>query len=432
LKKIEEILTVCIEDIRAGRSTLEECLTQYSDMRSQLEPLLRLAVNIHEPPAFKPSTDFKVRARVQLMDHIHSGHRREPWNIPFVFSMKHAWRSGWLKTSAIVLAVVLIISASGTGTAYASQDSLPGDSLYPVKMATENFRRVFTLDEAARVELELTFMDTRLEEIGVLVEKNPGKVASAIIGYKDNVAKVVESAERAGAGYSEKMEMVARVASKHISAIDDIHDEFALVEAESLQQAANVTLQMQLRVLGWLAEENPIRAMEINIETMHNRLKRAAGAVDKGMITEAENALGQFQEMYRFGEKITQSAKKAGHDTVVTDALYAQAASEQNSLTGRMHGKAHGEEKPSPQDIDGKPSGNHGMSNGNSSGQGPTDDMPAASDNQSWDNGDPQEEPGAPPSDPGNPPENPGQPPATPQGPGSPPEKPGNGGPGKD
>ena len=430
--KIEDILAVCIEDIRAGRFTLEECLTRYSDMRSQLEPLLRLAVSIQKPPEYSPSADFKVRTRVQLMEYIHAGHKRERWNIPLVFGMKHAWRSGWLRTTAIVLVVLLVISASGTGTAYASQASLPGDSLYPVKMATENVRRIFTFDEAARIELELAFMDTRLQEIGTLVEKNPGKVASAVTGYKDNVAKVVESAEKAGAGYSEKMEMVARAASKHISAIDDIHDEFDLAEGESLQQAANVTLQMQLRVLGWLAEEDPIRAMEINIETMHNRLNRAAGAVDKGMIAEAENALGQFQEMYRLGEKISQAAKKAGHDTVVTDALYEQAASEQNSLAGRIHGKTHGEGKTSPQDSDGEPSGNHGVGHGNSSGQGPTDEIPAASDNLSGDSGDSHEEPSTPPSDPGSPPGNPGEPPGTPQGPGSPPENPGNGGPGKD
>jgi hypothetical protein len=432
LKKIEDILAVCIEDIRAGRSTLEECLTRYSDMRSQLEPLLRLAANIHEPPAYSPSADFKVRTRVQLMDYIHAGHRKEPWNIPFVFSMKHAWRSGWLKTSAIVLAVLLVISASGTGTAYASQDSLPGDSLYPVKTATENFRRVFTFDEAARVELELAFTGTRLEEMNALASRNPDEIHTAVSGYEVGIEMAAEKAEEYGdtRGKSVKIETVALAISEHLSIIDGIGDTVAPAEKEAIGQVAETAIGVQLRVLSRLAEEDPIRAMEINIETMHNRLKRAAGAVDAGMISEAENALGQFEEMYRFGEEISQAAKKAGHDTMITDTLYAQAASEKLEITVRMHGKTHDNEKSSPQDIDGKPSGNHGMNNGGSSGQGPVNDTPAASENNTQGSENPPKEPVGTQEEPGN--GSPGEPPGTPQGPGNPPENPGNGSPGKD
>ena len=78
MKKIEDILSVCIEDIRAGRTTMEECLDRYSDMRSQLEPLLRLALNIHKPPAFKPSAGFKTAARVRLMESIRAEQKKEP------------------------------------------------------------------------------------------------------------------------------------------------------------------------------------------------------------------------------------------------------------------------------------------------------------------------------------------------------------------
>ena len=429
MKKIEDILTVCIDDIRAGRSTLEECLTRYSDMRSQLEPLLRLAVDIHEPPAFKPSASFKVRARVQLMDHIHAGRRKEPWNIPFVFGIKNAWRSGWLKTTAIVLAVLLVISASGTGTAYASQDSLPGDSLYPVKTATENFRRVITFDEAARVELELVFAGTRLEEMNSLTSKNPDELHTAVSGYEDSIDMAAEKAEEYNdtRGKSVKIETVALAISEHLSIIDGIGDTVAPAEKEAIRLAGETALGVQLRVLSRLADKDPIRTMEINIETMRNRLSRASGAVDAGMISEAENALGQFEEMYRFGEKISQAAKKAGHNTVITDTLYAQAASEKLEITGRMHGKTRDNEKSSPQGNGPKPSGGHDTGPGGSSGQTPTDGKPALSDNSTRGNEDSPQEPTESPDKPGN--GSPEEPPGTPQGPGSPPENPGNGGP---
>jgi len=71
LKKFDDILVQCSEDIKAGRSSIEECLDRYPSVREQLEPLLRIALEIREPPDVKPSPSFKVKARVWLMDQIH-------------------------------------------------------------------------------------------------------------------------------------------------------------------------------------------------------------------------------------------------------------------------------------------------------------------------------------------------------------------------
>ena len=79
LKKFEDILVQCIEDIKAGRSSIEDCLDRYPSVREQLEPLLRIALEIREPPDVKPSPSFKVRARVQLMDQIHGKQAVTKW-----------------------------------------------------------------------------------------------------------------------------------------------------------------------------------------------------------------------------------------------------------------------------------------------------------------------------------------------------------------
>jgi len=63
LNKFEDILVQCIEDIKAGRSSIEECLDRYPSFRERLEPLLRIAVGIREMPDVRPSTAFRVRAR---------------------------------------------------------------------------------------------------------------------------------------------------------------------------------------------------------------------------------------------------------------------------------------------------------------------------------------------------------------------------------
>jgi len=79
LEKFEDILVQCIDDIKAGRSSIEECLDRYPSMREQLEPLLRIALEIREPPDVKPSPSFKVKARVWLMDQIHGRQAVTKW-----------------------------------------------------------------------------------------------------------------------------------------------------------------------------------------------------------------------------------------------------------------------------------------------------------------------------------------------------------------
>jgi uncharacterized protein (DUF433 family) len=82
LKKFEDILAQCIEDIKAGRSSIEDCLDRYPSLREQLEPLLRIALAIREPPDAKPSPAFKIKARVQLMDQIHERRTVTKWPWP--------------------------------------------------------------------------------------------------------------------------------------------------------------------------------------------------------------------------------------------------------------------------------------------------------------------------------------------------------------
>ena len=50
MEKIESILTDCILNIKSGKITLAECLDRYDSRRNELEPLLKIALNIHELP----------------------------------------------------------------------------------------------------------------------------------------------------------------------------------------------------------------------------------------------------------------------------------------------------------------------------------------------------------------------------------------------
>lgn len=79
MSRFEDILAQCVDDIKAGRSIVEDCVARYPHVREGLEPLLRIALNIRETPDFKPSDSFKARARVRLMEQIHERQAVTRW-----------------------------------------------------------------------------------------------------------------------------------------------------------------------------------------------------------------------------------------------------------------------------------------------------------------------------------------------------------------
>ena len=68
------------------------------------------------------------------------------------------------KVLAVVMAVVVAVAGVGGGAVLAA-DSLPGDSLYPVKLLSEDFRLVVTPDAAGRAELAMAYVAVRVQEM---------------------------------------------------------------------------------------------------------------------------------------------------------------------------------------------------------------------------------------------------------------------------
>jgi hypothetical protein len=122
LEKFEDILVQCIDDIKAGRSTIEDCLDRYPSVREQLEPLLRIALEIREPPEVEPSPSFKVKARAWLMDQIHGGQAvtKWPWSrydnqmkpIPYIRRFNMA---KFIPAAAAAVAVIVVVALAVSG-----------------------------------------------------------------------------------------------------------------------------------------------------------------------------------------------------------------------------------------------------------------------------------------------------------------------------
>jgi hypothetical protein len=156
--KKEEILAICIDEIRAGRSTVEECVARYPDFGKDLRDLLEISIAV-KPEAVVPSPQFKERAKLHLFD--------DPQHAP-VKSSHRFW--SWhemtpVKILASVLIGVLILAVAGGTTVYAAQSSLPGDALYSVKTGAENVQLALTTSTASKVNLYLKIAQRRVDEV---------------------------------------------------------------------------------------------------------------------------------------------------------------------------------------------------------------------------------------------------------------------------
>jgi hypothetical protein len=97
-----------------------------------------------------------------------------------------------LKPIPIIAGIIIVALLAGGGTTLASQSSLPGDTLYPVKLVTENVQTAMAFNPEKKVELEAKFANRRLEEIQKLQERlknKEGEIPSEVVEKAMNQAE---------------------------------------------------------------------------------------------------------------------------------------------------------------------------------------------------------------------------------------------------
>ena len=110
------------------------------------------------------------------------------WRHPAVF---------FKSVPALALISALFLAASGTGITFASQNTLPGEALYPAKLAIEKIMVAAAGNVEKKTELRLKYAGRRLSEVGKMVEQKnktgEKEVAAALEDYEkklDDAQKV--------------------------------------------------------------------------------------------------------------------------------------------------------------------------------------------------------------------------------------------------
>ena len=201
-KEFDNILDECLERVLLKGETIEQCLAGQPEYAAELEPLLRTALDTKEATAIKPRSEFRERASYQFQAALRE---MEPQKARGFFS----WQPQWV--TAVIVVVILLMA--GSGTVVAAVDSLPGEPLYQVKLATESVRLALTPSALGKAELYVELADKR-------------------------VAEMIELADE---GKVEEVEQAAELLSTHLVAMADLDvygDEEELVEGAPAFEAA--------------------------------------------------------------------------------------------------------------------------------------------------------------------------------------------------
>ena len=186
--KIEDILDNCLERLFKGES-IEDCLRDYPWQASELEPLLKTSLALlQKSAAIQPNPEFKANVGSQLQGMLRA--KRDK-------AEKKAMGSIWRRRWAVAMSTVLVVLLAGIGTVAASADALPDESLYAVKLATEQARIALAFSGTDRVELHIQFAERRATEIAEMARQGESGEIPALTEQVANHLDKVHEVEKA-------------------------------------------------------------------------------------------------------------------------------------------------------------------------------------------------------------------------------------------
>jgi hypothetical protein len=185
--EVEAALDLCLKWMRTGMP-VEVCLARYPEYARDLQPLLEMVPQVGRvltPPASRmtraagqkrmlAALERRRQARDRLGPVLYTLRRVliAIFRAPAAAGMgaKPVWQS------ALLSLVLLVVTGSGLALA-ASSYSLPGEALYPMKLARQELQVTLTFDKTSQASLERRIEVQRREEVGLaLAAANRGEV----------------------------------------------------------------------------------------------------------------------------------------------------------------------------------------------------------------------------------------------------------------
>ncbi len=231
-KKIEKIFNKCINLIEKGYST-EYCLERYSGYREELEEYFAVAKELGKMEEVKPDSKYIKSS----LNKIYASSAEAP-EVKVPETGRVRMGPAILKPVLIFMAVFILFSFSFAGTAYAAQDSIPGETLYPVKRSAESIK-LMVYPESKKGSLHYQFLNNRISEADILLEIGESPDAEIIGKLLEEADGELRQCKRYGYfnGHSEQNieEKMKRVRQKYQNRCMEKHEQKNGTEEEKTQ-----------------------------------------------------------------------------------------------------------------------------------------------------------------------------------------------------
>ncbi len=260
--EIEQILDHSLSEVLGGKETVEGVLARYPELAEELRPRLEAAMWLERGKgALAPRPGFVSASRARLVAQI-KAEQAAATAVPPKTESIWSWlvalgrpaQRRFAFQAALVLLLIVSIVAGSTGLAYAAQDALPGEALYPVKLALEQVELLTTYDLADEIRLHMSFAQNRLYEAQqLLFNGDYGYIPTTLARLERQVTLAVDKlevlarqdAEKALALALEMQENLANQATILGSIAATIPDQFKPAVAATLNATAGSILILQ-------------------------------------------------------------------------------------------------------------------------------------------------------------------------------------------
>jgi hypothetical protein len=133
-------------------------------MKNKETHIKQIASHIKLSDAQKKHMRHMVFEYVSMKPVADTAHTKKPVSYTLFSFIAH-------KRAFTALVVTTLVLTSGSGVAFASQDALPGDKLYPIKIATEEVRETLAIRQETKARIVLERAERRLAESVVLAKR---------------------------------------------------------------------------------------------------------------------------------------------------------------------------------------------------------------------------------------------------------------------
>jgi len=261
--------------------------------------LNKLLKKLNKSKNSEPSLEWLSLTRSKLEQHI----RANPRSRAEHFKPRANILRSLLFKPATVIAIALVVLLGG-GTSFIAQASEPGETLYPLKLAGENFSILIQVSPEAKAKLYMKYADRRLGELEKLYEKEPGnkywqeKVAQQMnqhmMGARDNMVVLQKKPQYAEVALSfeelteRHRQRLAELENKlNTSTITIINEAQELIELnhqkaqEALQHAQDI-IELNDKRHDQLRQrlEARLKLLRARQEFMQNRLNKKFNRLD--------------------------------------------------------------------------------------------------------------------------------------------------------